>query len=71
MKKEPITRIKLTAAEGMTLTNGETFGKEVYLGSGDKPENWHEITEAEADAIQKEKEEEGLNNVEQSVTEGY
>ena len=70
MKQETITRIKLTAAEGMTLTNGKTFGKEVYLGSADKPENWHEITEEEAAAIQKEKEEEELNDVEQSVAEG-
>lgn len=52
MKQETITRIKLTASEGMTLTNGETFGKEVYLGSEDKPENWEEITDAEAKKIQ-------------------
>lgn len=71
MKQETITRIKLTAAEGMTLTNGEAFGKEVYLGTGDAPENWREITDEEAAAIQKEKEEEELNDVEQSVTEGY
>ena len=70
MKQETITRIKLTAAEGMTLTNGETFGKEVYLGTGDAPENWSEITDEEAAAIQNGKEEEGLNNVEQSVAEG-
>ena len=70
MKQETITRTKLTADEGMTLTNGTTFGKEVYLGSGDKPENWREITDEEAAAIQKEKEEEELNDVEQSVAEG-
>ena len=56
MKKETITRIKLTAAEGMTLTNGEAFGKEVYLGTGDTPDNWHEITDAEAEKIQAERE---------------
>ena len=55
MKQETITRIKLTASEGMTLTNGETFGKEVYLGTGDKPENWEEITDAKAAEIQEEK----------------
>lgn len=48
MKTEIITRIKLTAADGMTLTNGETFGKDVYLAPGDSPDNWQEITEAEA-----------------------
>ena len=47
MKKETITRIKLTAAEGMTLTNGETYGKEVYLGCNDSPDNWQEIPESE------------------------
>lgn len=48
MKTEIITRIKLTAAEGMMLTDGETFGKEVYLAPGDSPDNWQEITKAEA-----------------------
>ena len=72
MKQELITRIKLTAAEGMTLTNGDTFGKEVYLGNGDTPENWTEITDAEAKEIQtkKEKEREALINGEQSIAEG-
>ena len=52
MTQEIITRIKLIASNGMVLTNGETFGKEVYLGIGDKPENWHEITEEEYNKIQ-------------------
>lgn len=56
MKQETITRIKLTAAEGMTLTNGETFGKEVYLGTGDVADNWTEITDAEAEKIKAERE---------------
>ena len=29
--------------EGMTLTNGETYSKHVYLGKWDSPENWWEI----------------------------
>ena len=53
MKQETITSIKLIASEGMLLTNGDTFGKEVYLGTGDSPENWHEITEEEYAEIQK------------------
>ena len=57
MKQETITRIKLTAAEGMVLTNGETFGKEVYLGTGDSVGNWSEITEEEYDKTQAEIEE--------------
>lgn len=38
---------KLTAAEGMVLTNGKDYGKVVYLGINDAPDNWYEITEAE------------------------
>lgn len=47
MKTSEIILTKLEASEGMYLTNGEAFGKEVYLGVGDSAENWHEITEAE------------------------
>ena len=54
MKKETITRIKLTASEGHILTDGESFGRIVYLASGDEGEKWHEITEAEYEEIMKE-----------------
>lgn len=47
MKTTKIELIKLTASEGMTLTNGETYGKEIYLGKNDKAENWHEIPDNE------------------------
>ena len=56
MARKTVERIKLTATDGMVLTNGAVFGKEVYLGSSDKAENWHEITEEEAKEIQKEQE---------------
>ena len=46
-----IELIKLTPSEGMVLTNGETFGREIYLGINDNTENWYEITEAEANKI--------------------
>ena len=49
---------KLTAAEGMTLTNGEAYGKEIYLGKNDNPNNWHEITDAEYEKIVSEQESE-------------
>lgn len=52
MKQETITRIKLTAAEGMVLTNGEAYGKEVFLSAADSADNWHEITEEEYTSIQ-------------------
>ncbi len=50
---ETITRIKLISREGNTLTNGEIFGKEVYLSAEDSPDNWWEITDEEAEAMLK------------------
>lgn len=47
MTKETITRTKLTASEGMILTDGESFGKVVFLASGDEGERWYEISEGE------------------------
>ena len=47
MIETTITLRKLTASEGHVLTNGEVYGKEIYLGINDKVENWHEITAAE------------------------
>lgn len=47
MEKSTIELIKLTASEGLTLTNGETYGKEVYLGCNDSADNWHEIPDSE------------------------
>jgi hypothetical protein len=52
--------IKLTAAEGMTLTNGEAYGKEIYLGCNDTADNWREITDSEAEALQAENNNETL-----------
>ena len=51
---------KITASAGNVLTNGEAYGKEIYLGCNDTPENWHEITEEEYEEIMK-KEAEELN----------
>lgn len=51
MITENITVLK--ADENMMLTNGETFGKVVYLGINDSADNWHEITDEEAQALQK------------------
>ena len=57
MKQETITLTKLIASDGMMLTNGEVIGKEVFLGTGDSADNWHEITEAEAQEIMNSEEE--------------
>ena len=56
MQKETITRIKLTASEGHILTNGENYGRIVYLASGDEGEKWYEITEEEYEEKMKEEE---------------
>ena len=47
MTETTITLRKLTASEGYVLTNGEAYGKEIYLGIYDSAENWHEITDGE------------------------
>ena len=51
MTETTIKITKLTASDGHMLTNGETCGKEIYLGKNDSPDNWLEITEAEAQEI--------------------
>ena len=50
--------VKLVATEGMILTNGESYGRTVFLGTGDSPDNWYEITEAEYEARMAEEAEE-------------
>ena len=57
MITESIELIKLTASEGMVLTNGEAYGKEIYLGCNDSPDNWSEITDAEYEEIQRDNQE--------------
>lgn len=47
MIESKIEITKLTASDGHMLTNGEVYGKEIYLGKNDNAENWHEITDDE------------------------
>jgi hypothetical protein len=54
---------KLTASDGMILTNGDAYGKEIYLGCNDSPNNWHEITEEKYENILKESENEHNENI--------
>ena len=47
MTTENIQLIKLTAADRMVLTDGTSYGKEVYLGINDTADRWTEIPESE------------------------
>ena len=47
MKTTTVKLVKLEAAKGKTLTNGEAFGKVIYLGTNDSADNWHEIPDSE------------------------
>lgn len=43
-----ITRTVLVADEGMILTDGKSYGKEVYLAEGADASVWREVSEEEA-----------------------
>ena len=51
MKQETITRIKLTATDGMIITDGRMYGRIIYLANIDNPEDFYEITEEEYNEI--------------------
>jgi hypothetical protein len=44
--------IILRAEEGMVLTNGKDFLKVAQIGKNDNKDNWHEITDEEAEEMQ-------------------
>lgn len=61
LKISTIELKKITASEGMVLTNGDTYssvGGSVYLGIHDSADNWHEIPEEEYNRIVAEAEKE-------------
>ena len=60
---------KLTAAEGMTLTNGSAFGKTVYLGAEDTADQWCEINDLEAEIRKREMEEAAAKDYEAALAE--
>ena len=62
MTTETITRVKLIASEGMVLTDGENYGKEVFLAVDADRSAWYEITQEEYDKILEEQEKESVLN---------
>ena len=50
MNIETITTTMLTASEGHILTDGEVYGRVIYLGADRSAEEFHEITDAEYEA---------------------
>ena len=51
------TRIILKADEGKILTDGEVYGRTVMLAEGRSADEFHEITEAEYEAVMTEQNE--------------
>lgn len=45
-------RVILTATDGHILTNGEVFGRTIYLAEGESGDDFHEITDAEYEVLQ-------------------
>lgn len=48
------TSIVIYADEGKILTNGEIYGRQIFLAEGESAEDYYEITEAEYEQIQAE-----------------
>lgn len=56
MQTETIKTTVLKADEGKILTDGEVYGRVIYLGANRTAGEFHEITEAECEEIQKQDE---------------
>lgn len=47
MKVETIVRKKITASEGYMLTDGEIYGRVIYLAEGKSEDAFYEVSEEE------------------------
>ena len=56
MEIQTVTVNVIKADEGKILTDGEVFGRVIYLAKGRNADEFHEITEAEYEEIQKQDE---------------
>jgi hypothetical protein len=57
------TRLVIYADKGKVLTNGEIYGKQMYLANGANIEDFYEITDEEYEAIQEKERLEALKNM--------
>ena len=57
------TRLVISADEGKILTNGEMYGKSIFLAESANIEDFYEITQEEYDAIQEEKYQKTLEEI--------
>lgn len=46
----------IEATEGRILTNGEVFGRTIYLAKGDSGDDFYEITDEEYNSLQESEE---------------
>ena len=56
MEIQTVTVNVIKADEGKILTDGEVFGRVIYLAKGRSADEFYEITEAEYEEIQKQDE---------------
>lgn len=61
MQTETIKTTVLKSDNGKILTDGTIYGRTIYLAKNRSPEEFHEITEAEYEEIQKQNEAEADN----------
>ena len=58
MKTMEISTIRLDAEDGMILTDGEIYGRTIFLGRDREVSEFYEITQEEYNTIMKEEESE-------------